>query len=1127
MSSFDRLIAQIDAFIRKFYKNQLVKGFILFTGILLFTYLLVITLEFFGRFSSIVRMFFFFGFIGVNTFVLVKYILVPLLRLRSFGNRINRYQASLIIGRFFPGISDRLLNTLQLSDQMDENSTDFELINASVQQRSAAMGTVPFANAIDLSKNKRYLGWVFPVVFVGFLFGVFEPEVYWQGTDRVMNFSNEFPEEAPFRFDLVTDLKPIEEGENYEFELELSGDDLPEKVYVKSNQGKFLLKRSAKNRFYGILVQVRKKVSFCFEATAQDKEVVSTTFVLDVIAKTAIGKLQASLDFPAYLEKERQTIQNSADLIVPEGTTVSWSVLTKNSSATEFWINNKKNKFVKDGFTLSNSFPENSVAKIILKNRSNNVTDTTEFIIDVVKDQYPTIQVVEAKDSLKDGVRYFSGVVGDDYGLTGLQFIYKITSKTNGERKEQIDVGRVFGTENPFDFAVDFRKEAVTINDKIEYYFVVYDNDGVNGRKATRSTLFTYKLPSLSELIEKREDEQEKIKDDMQSLLEKADTFKKDLEKLKNEIRDSKKSSWNKESQIRQLKEAQKSLIENLDDLKEKIETSTEERTELSEVDKEILEKEEMIKDLLDELMDDELKELLDQLEELLKKNDEQGLEETMDKLEMSSEEMKNQLDRSLEMLKKTQVDEKIDAVEEKLKELADKEKALSEQTKQKKNISNEDKQAQEEIEKEFDEIKKDLNELDSLNENLERPMDLGSPETQSDQVDEKMNEAKEGLDKNKGKKASKGQQGAAEKMEEMAQTLDDAQSQSNQEQQEEDMEMLRNILEGLVTLSFDQEETMVKLKRVAEEDPAFVRHSRGQRRIVDDTRILRDSLMELAKRQPKIATFIDKELNQISANHDLILEDIDERRRRELTIHQQYVMTSYNNLALMLNEALEQMQQQMRNAKPGSGSCNKPGGSGMPKPGSGMSSKSIKEMLQKQLDAMKKGKSPGGKKPGGKKGEQPGGSKPGGEGSGGLGLGSKEIAKMAAEQGAIRRRLEQMRKELNKDGSGNGNKLNPLIENLEDQEHDLINKKLNNNTLDRQKKILTRLLESEKALMERGIEEKRESKEGKNKDYSNQIRFEEYNKEKLRQIELLRAVDPSYKKYYKDKANEYFNRVF
>ena len=52
MSSFDRLISQIDAFIRKFYKNQIIKGIILFVGVLLLTYLLVITLEFFGHFNS-------------------------------------------------------------------------------------------------------------------------------------------------------------------------------------------------------------------------------------------------------------------------------------------------------------------------------------------------------------------------------------------------------------------------------------------------------------------------------------------------------------------------------------------------------------------------------------------------------------------------------------------------------------------------------------------------------------------------------------------------------------------------------------------------------------------------------------------------------------------------------------------------------------------------------------------------------------------------------------------------------------------------------------------------------------------------------------------------------------------
>jgi hypothetical protein len=70
----------------------------------------------------------------------------------------------------------------------------------------------------------------------------------------------------------------------------------------------------------------------------------------------------------------------------------------------------------------------------------------------------------------------------------------------------------------------------------------------------------------------------------------------------------------------------------------------------------------------------------------------------------------------------------------------------------------------------------------------------------------------------------------------------------------------------------------------------------------------------------------------------------------------------------------------------------------------------------------------------------------------------------------------------------------------------------------------MTRLLESEKALMERGFEEKRESKSGKEENFGNKIRFDEYNKQKLKQIEILKSVDPTYKKYYKDKANQYFN---
>ncbi|MDB4324699.1 hypothetical protein N9963_04790, partial [Crocinitomicaceae bacterium] len=290
MSAFDRLISQVDSFIRKFYKNQIIKGGLLFIGILVVSFLAVISLEYFGHFNSYIRAFLFFSFIGGNIYILSKYILIPTLRLKSFGNRINRHQASVIIGRFFPTISDRLVNTLQLSDQLDHNSADFELLNASVQQRSVSMSVVSFVDAINIGENKRFLRWVLPFVFLLFLIGVFSPSMLTQGTERVVNFSEEYVLPAPFQFSFEGNTKTIEEGEDYSFHLTIEGSEIPEKVFVKSKQGRFLLSKVAKNEYRGKLIQLRTKTSFHFEANGFNSE----TYEVAVIAKTAIGKFQAT-----------------------------------------------------------------------------------------------------------------------------------------------------------------------------------------------------------------------------------------------------------------------------------------------------------------------------------------------------------------------------------------------------------------------------------------------------------------------------------------------------------------------------------------------------------------------------------------------------------------------------------------------------------------------------------------------------------------------------------------------------------------------------------------------------------------------------------------------------------------
>ena len=1119
MNSFDRLLEQIDAFIRKYYKNQMVRGGLLFIGVFLITFLLTTSLEYVGRFNSMVRAILFYSFIAVNTAILYRFLFVPVSKLYAFGKRINRYQAAEIIGVFFPSVSDRLKNTLQLQDALSQNEGNIELLRASVQQRADNLSVVPFSSAIDIRQNKRYVKYLIPIFLLMVVVGIAAPGLFTQGTERVMNYEKEFKPVAPFKFVLTSTDLIVEEGEDLPVTVELRGKDIPDQLYLVSENGKFLMKRSSKTAFSGVIKRPKKSGNFFFIAN----EFESDPYSIEVFGKSAIGRLKATLHYPAYLGKSDEVIENAGDMTIPEGTEIEWQVVTKNTEWVDFKLNGKGKRFIQDGFKVQRSLRANSTVHIAMSNRFKRKIDSTSFFIEVTKDAFPSINAQEKVDSISDGVRYFSGRISDDYGLNRLQFVYVVHSADGKKREQRINVQRVAGTDMPFDFAVDFRRENIALKDRIDYYFLLSDNDGVNGSKSTKSETFSYQLPSLEELNDKREEQQEQTKESLNDVLSKTKEFEKKVEKLKRDVLNSKTSDWNKLNQIKQLQNEQQQMVESLEQIKEQMDKSVQEKDQLSEIDKELLEKQELIEKLLEELMDDELKKLLDDLEKALQEQNKEQLKDKLDDLEQSNEDMKKQLDRSLEMLKRLQVNEKIDDIEKELKELAEQQKELKDDLLENKKSNEESTKKQDEINQKFEELKKELDELKQLNESLDSPMNLGDTKESEEKIGNDLKEAKSSLQQSKEKKAGEKQQSAAEEMEKMAEQLDQMQQQANQQQEEEDMNALRAILENLMSLSFDQEDLMKRFNRLSDSDPAYRRYGKKQRALIDDTRIVRDSLLALAKRQPKIASFVDKELNVIKENHELALDDIDERRKRELGIRQQSVMTAYNNLALLLNESLQSMQQQMQSKMQGQGSCNKPGGKGQPKPGSSMNPGDMKQMLKKQLEQLQKGPNPGGKQPGDQPGNKPGQK----SGMGMQGLGSKEISKMAAEQTAIRQRLEELRKELNKEGQGKGNQLNPLIKELEEQERDLINKRFSPEMIQRQKNILTRLLESEKALMERGFEEKRESKSGKNENYGNQIRFEEYNRQKLKQIELLHTIDPAYRKYYKDKANEYFNNNF
>jgi hypothetical protein len=226
-----------------------------------------------------------------------------------------------------------------------------------------------------------------------------------------------------------------------------------------------------------------------------------------------------------------------------------------------------------------------------------------------------------------------------------------------------------------------------------------------------------------------------------------------------------------------------------------------------------------------------------------------------------------------------------------------------------------------------------------------------------------------------------------------------------------------------------------------------------------------------------------------------------------EITSRQQFSMTSINNLALMLNEVIDQMQKSCKSSKSGSctkpGTCSKPGHGQKPTVGS---IRKAQEQLKKQMEALKKSM---------EEGKQQGGSQ-------GNGNWSEQMVKIAAQQEALKQMLQQLQKE----GGMNPGDAKNMMKLMEESQKDLVNRRINEETLRRQQQILEKLLDYEKAEKERDTEQKRQATEAKDEEKRNLFQFLEYNFQKEKETELLKTVPPSFKLYYKNKVSEYFNNL-
>lgn len=1101
-NSYSLIISRLETFIRKYYLNLIIKGAILFSAILFLLFLLTSVTAYFAYLSILSRSLIYYCSLVLLISLAWQFIGKHLLAFYHLGRRIDHRTASLLIGAHFPGIRDKLLNTIQLHELNLQNSEHSELIQAGIDQKIEEFRPLSFSSAIDLRSNVRYMRFVMVPFAIIILLILVSPVILREGSTRLLHHDRPYVKPAPFSFILMNSTLEAAQGSDLILEISTRGSESPAEVFITGASSNIPVQRLAKNRFRYKFVNVQSSGQFSLYASG----IYSAPFAITMIPRPELLDFRVHLDFPAYLKRAPETIINTGDLNVPEGTLATWTCRTKNAEGILFTLN-----------SIPSRIPDNAAHELVLRrkllqsgrysftpfNAHHTIPDTLSYAVQVVQDQNPEIQVSRLADSAEFRHIAFSGHIHDDYGFSRLNFKYGPCNEKGvlfkAPVKVSLEMDKGILTQA---FFYNWQTAGLVHKpgDRLAAWFEVYDNDGLHGPKSARSALFFLSYPSTDSILHQVYQDQQSMLSQLKSSASSAAEIQSEARALSDKISNQESLNYEDRKQAEQIMAKQGALEKSLDQL-QKLNEKTNAIKANNDENALLKQKEQEISKIFKNLIDPKTQDLLDKLHKLIAAKDKNNSRESLQNLQTDTKSLGNELDRLKELYKRMAFEQTLERSAEQLKALGDKQKALSEAGKKQEQKTSKQlaagklmarKTAQAEIKKQFSQIQQDLRQNEQS-----KPTDArySNPEKEENKIAAALKSADEKLSSGKPENASAPQKDAADQMQKLSEKISQMQEKSGTEELASDLGSVRMILQNLLRVSFAEEALMKRLRGINPNDPVYTSLVQKQFELKDDLALIRDSVFSLSKKVPQIQSFVNRELALIHQNLESTVQFLGDRRLFDAASKQQFIMTSVNNLAVLLSKTEDQLSKAMKNAKgPGKGK-GKGRGEGITAAELGKMQDALNKEMQQKSASSRNGS------------EQM----------------SEDMAKMAARQQAIREAFEQ----INKQRGGSPNKaLNQALKKMDESETDLLNRRLSNNLLNRQKEISSRLLEADKASREQEMDNHREARQGLQMPAAEIATIKKVQDEKIQEQNLIKTVLPDMNNFYKLKINSYFKKL-
>ncbi len=1106
-NSFLILLKKIDGVVRKSIYHKLFK--IVASSIVAFLILFIVFVlfEYFYYIQAIYRKAIFFGFIGVLVIGLIYISLNLVFLIRRIGDDKERIRVSGMIGNVYKNdIGDKLINILQLNKLLIDDNDSKSLVKAGILQKSEAVSNIGFDDIISFRDSFRMMVLFFVLSGIYMSGFFFMPEIFKDPATRIVNYNTEFNRIAPFQIKVLNEMPLVTyKNENFILKVRIDGDVIPELIELSFNEFKTRMIKGQDRRIFEFEFRNLESSSNFYLISGGFK---FGPYQIKVAERALIKSFVVEAVYPVYTGFAAERFVNQGDISVPEGTDLNWTFFTADVDSLYFMLNDSVDLIAKGNYSPTFMFQKRALSSFhysfSVMNESSREMSWFKHQVNVVKDSFPSISIDLVPDSVLNTMLFVRGNIRDDYGFSDLSFHYILGDEENVRSENDFTSLKIplekDSKNQIFYYSIDFRNLGLSPGKRLDYFFKISDNDAFNGPKSSISEMFTVSLGNRNELVNEFLNSDEITKSKLESGLSDLENIQNDIDNLRRAMMDNENVTWEQREVLRNLLEKQKSIEEKVEKARLNNEMNNFRRENLTETDKKILDKQREVEKLFDEVMSDELKNLYKQIEEELQKLTKENVLKLLEKFQFEMNDFENKLDRALQLLKQLQVERMLYDAKDRITEIRDDVEKLKSDTQERDDIDNL-KEKNQSINDSFNSARDFMESLRKLNQELIRPFNIENTENIERDVMNSLRNSLNELGRNNRQRSLNHQNDASQRLQNLSELIEESINMMEQENLAEDIRTLREILDNLIKVSFTQEELMNSTRDINLRDPRYIHFIQQQKTIKNDLELIKDSLIALSKRQIQIQGIVTREITEINLNIESAIDNLVERRKFNGISRQQFVMTHINNLALLLNESMQNMRSQMQAQS----------GKGEPMEGQGMEGiqeiRKMQEKMNNMLEQLRQGMIPD--------------QGMGGEGNTQI---SERLARMAAEQEAIRNRLNEL---IKNQGSGNGlSEIEQTLREMERTELDLVNRNISRQTMIRQERIVSRLLEHERALLEQDKEERRVGETAKFYNFSNPESFFEYKKSKIKTAEMLRQFPPGFNPFFKNLVESYFLNV-